>query len=204
MMTGLTYLFENADVRAHRPKLSRMSHAPVPSLPLSFSTASSLAVALYGQMRMSLCAHDCVCDLIAFESLQSTVPISNCIRIAAFFDDLSHFRSANCLSVKVALFWEHLDRILLCHLLFQYQYPLIVLRTMQAASLVVMSGVLLAYDFYDTAHFLLHHGGRRMRLIPRRLKTAHMSHHYSNHDASFGISSSLFDVIFNSCSKSVM
>lgn len=56
------------------------------------------------------------------------------------------------------------------------------------------TGMLLGYIAYDCTHYHLHHSSSKSGVL-RGLKKAHMSHHYRNHDAGYGISSRLFDTL---------
>ena len=58
------------------------------------------------------------------------------------------------------------------------------------------TGMLLGYIAYDCTHYHLHHSFTRSGLL-KSLKESHMSHHYKNHDAGYGISSSLFDKLLS-------
>ena len=62
---------------------------------------------------------------------------------------------------------------------------------MQGAALAVFSGMLLGYVAYDCTHYFQHSG-----VVGGALRAAHMLHHYGDHTANYGISSSLFDWFF--------
>lgn len=63
---------------------------------------------------------------------------------------------------------------------------------MQEVAMSLSTGMLLGYIAYDCTHYCLHHSSSS-RSVLKGLKQAHMSHHYKNHDAGYGISSRLFD-----------
>ena len=69
---------------------------------------------------------------------------------------------------------------------------------MQGAALAVFSGMLLGYVAYDCTHYFQHSG-----VVGGALRAAHMHHHYGDHTANYGISSSLFDWLFGTfaCGK---
>lgn len=64
------------------------------------------------------------------------------------------------------------------------------------AAMSLSTGMLLGYIAYDCTHYHLHHSSTRSGLL-KSLKKSHMSHHYKNHDAGYGISSSLFDKLLS-------
>lgn len=63
---------------------------------------------------------------------------------------------------------------------------------MQEVAMSIGTGMLLGYIAYDCTHYYLHHSFSHTGVF-KGLKKAHMSHHYRNHDTSYGISSRLFD-----------
>lgn len=65
---------------------------------------------------------------------------------------------------------------------------------LQEPAMTLSTGMLLGYIAYDCTHYHLHHSSSRNGVL-RGLKKAHMSHHYRNHDAGYGISSRLFDTL---------
>lgn len=65
-----------------------------------------------------------------------------------------------------------------------------------AASLAIMSGLIIGYIFYDLTHYFLHHGKPDAGYF-RTLKEHHMQHHYLNHHTGFGITSMFWDVAFS-------
>lgn len=54
------------------------------------------------------------------------------------------------------------------------------------------AGFVMAYVWYDCAHFAIHHGGD-MGLLPRGLRLRHMRHHFSCPYRFFGVSCSAID-----------
>ncbi|KAH9747698.1 Aldehyde oxygenase (deformylating) [Citrus sinensis] len=56
-------------------------------------------------------------------------------------------------------------------------------------------GILLGYVMYDVTHYYTHHGKPSKGII-LRLKRFHMNHHFRIRDKGFGISSSLWDIVF--------
>lgn len=63
-------------------------------------------------------------------------------------------------------------------------------------ALCVFSGMLLAYVCYDLTHYALHHADFRHTPYLGRLKSTHLAHHYKDHTTSFGLTSPLFDLVF--------
>ncbi|KAL3140422.1 hypothetical protein ABBQ38_004682 [Trebouxia sp. C0009 RCD-2024] len=68
------------------------------------------------------------------------------------------------------------------------------------AAMCISTGMLLGYIAYDCTHYFLHHSSSQTGIL-RGLKKAHISHHYKNHDAGYGISSRLFDSLL--CTSAV-
>ena len=60
----------------------------------------------------------------------------------------------------------------------------------------VFSGFIAGYLFYDMTHYATHHLPMRSG-IWKSLKRHHMRHHYKTPDARFGVSSPLWDYVFN-------
>lgn len=58
-----------------------------------------------------------------------------------------------------------------------------------------MSGLLVGYLSYVTAHWAVHHMNGNSYLL-RRLKRQHAIHHHRSHDANFGVTSSFWDRLF--------
>ncbi|MFT3679317.1 MAG: sterol desaturase family protein [Ferruginibacter sp.] len=56
---------------------------------------------------------------------------------------------------------------------------------------------LLGYLMYDMMHYAMHHYNFKSGIM-KRIKQHHMLHHYQDPDHGYGVSSSLWDIIFNS------
>eukprot|EP00887_Chlorella_sp_A99_P006781 scaffold2.g6781.t1 len=59
----------------------------------------------------------------------------------------------------------------------------------------LLGGIVAGYVSYDTTHWALHTGAP-FPLVNARLKSSHMAHHYLDDSVSYGISSTLYDVLF--------
>ncbi len=59
----------------------------------------------------------------------------------------------------------------------------------------LFAGFLLGYLTYDYTHYYLHHYVPRSQL-GKRLREAHMRHHFQDHRYGFGVSSPIWDVVF--------
>ena len=68
---------------------------------------------------------------------------------------------------------------------------------MQGAVLPIFTGVLLGYLSYDCIHYALHHAQLREGWLGK-LKRRHLDHHFRHPEATFGISSAVFDVLLHS------
>jgi len=64
-----------------------------------------------------------------------------------------------------------------------------------APSLATMAGIVAGYIAYDMTHYWCHHG-RRLPAVMEGIRRAHMDHHYRDHSVSFGVSSPLYDYVF--------
>jgi sterol desaturase/sphingolipid hydroxylase (fatty acid hydroxylase superfamily) len=64
----------------------------------------------------------------------------------------------------------------------------------------VMSGFGIGYLAYDGVHYFTHHMPMRSRL-GKFLKRYHMVHHFTGHDAKWGVSSPLWDYAFRSAEE---
>jgi hypothetical protein len=88
----------------------------------------------------------------------------------------------------------------------------------EAIAGATFAGCLLGYVAYDCAHYALHHasfdaaswwgvlerrvpGGRRFVARMRRMKSAHMAHHYRDCDVGFGVTTTACDRMFGTSSK---
>jgi sterol desaturase/sphingolipid hydroxylase (fatty acid hydroxylase superfamily) len=56
---------------------------------------------------------------------------------------------------------------------------------------------LVGYLFYDTTHYAIHHANFKSGFW-KKMKTHHMTHHYSDSTKGYGVSSKLWDKIFRS------
>lgn len=63
-----------------------------------------------------------------------------------------------------------------------------------AVAHALFAGFLGGYVTYDMIHYYVHHGPRSG--IFGTIRKAHMDHHFRNHDAGYGISSPIWDFIF--------
>lgn len=64
----------------------------------------------------------------------------------------------------------------------------------------VFAGMVLGYIWYDSTHYAVHHFQMKSA-IGRWIKTNHLSHHYADHDKSFGVSSPIWDYVFRTYRK---
>ncbi|KAF9334192.1 fatty acid alpha-hydroxylase [Podila minutissima] len=60
----------------------------------------------------------------------------------------------------------------------------------------VMSGAFLGYVLYDMTHYYLHHA-KVFKIHFREMKTYHLAHHYKNFEGGYGITSKVWDRVFN-------
>lgn len=60
----------------------------------------------------------------------------------------------------------------------------------------MFSGFGIGYLVYDLTHYATHHFAMRSGVL-KYLKRYHMQHHYKTPDARFGVSSPLWDIVFN-------
>ncbi|HLT87528.1 MAG TPA: sterol desaturase family protein [Sphingobacterium sp.] len=59
------------------------------------------------------------------------------------------------------------------------------------------AGFLFGYLIYDECHYAMHHANFKSGLF-KKIKDHHMLHHYSDPERGFGVSSAIWDVIFDS------
>jgi len=59
------------------------------------------------------------------------------------------------------------------------------------------AGFLIGYLLYDMVHYAIHHGNFKSRLM-KSIKQHHMLHHYSDSTKGYGVSSSIWDIFFQS------
>jgi sterol desaturase/sphingolipid hydroxylase (fatty acid hydroxylase superfamily) len=57
------------------------------------------------------------------------------------------------------------------------------------------AGFTLGYMFYDGTHYFVHHFAPKSRW-GKLLRRHHMTHHFADHDGGFGVSSPLWDYVF--------
>ena len=67
--------------------------------------------------------------------------------------------------------------------------------------LAVFAGGIFGYICYDMTHYYIHHGTPKEGSYMYRLKRYHNAHHFVDHDNGFGISSKLWDIIFDTTLK---
>ncbi|KAI1313469.1 fatty acid alpha-hydroxylase [Mortierella claussenii] len=60
----------------------------------------------------------------------------------------------------------------------------------------VMSGLIFGYVLYDLMHYYLHHA-RVFKIHFKEMKTHHLAHHYKNFEGGYGITSKIWDRVFN-------
>ncbi|KAF9923774.1 fatty acid alpha-hydroxylase [Linnemannia zychae] len=60
----------------------------------------------------------------------------------------------------------------------------------------VMSGAFLGYVLYDMTHYYLHHA-KVFKIHFKEMKTYHLAHHYKNFEGGYGITSKIWDRVFN-------
>jgi len=66
-------------------------------------------------------------------------------------------------------------------------------------SMALIAGMIVGYVLYDLEHYALHHNAFLNRFeYFRNMKKHHLYHHYKNENSNFGISSMLFDYVFQS------
>lgn len=68
-----------------------------------------------------------------------------------------------------------------------------------AWAVALMGGGILGYTAYDTTHWALHSNAWDPFVTPK-LRTSHMDHHYVNDTVGYGISSTLYDLLFGTLS----
>ncbi|KAL4245501.1 Ceramide very long chain fatty acid hydroxylase [Abortiporus biennis] len=59
----------------------------------------------------------------------------------------------------------------------------------------IIAGSYTFYVLYDCMHYALHH--TRLPAYLREMKKYHLAHHYKNYDLAFGVTSKLWDYVFN-------
>ena len=78
----------------------------------------------------------------------------------------------------------------LFYLLFLWLLPV---RMMDA----FFAGFLIGYLIYDMTHYAIHHASFKNPVL-KRIKQHHMLHHYADSSKGYGVSSSLWDIFFQS------
>jgi sterol desaturase/sphingolipid hydroxylase (fatty acid hydroxylase superfamily) len=68
-------------------------------------------------------------------------------------------------------------------------------------ALPLFAGFLAGYLVYDYTHYYLHHFVPRSR-FGKRLREAHMRHHFQDHRYGFGVSSPIWDAVFRTLPRS--
>ena len=69
-----------------------------------------------------------------------------------------------------------------------------------AAAPAFGAGFLAGYLAYDMLHYHVHHHVPKTR-VGRRLREAHMRHHFQDHDAGYGVSAPYWDHVFGTAPK---
>jgi sterol desaturase/sphingolipid hydroxylase (fatty acid hydroxylase superfamily) len=81
-------------------------------------------------------------------------------------------------------------------------YTLLDLLLPTGIALAVFGGLILGYLAYDMSHYLSHHHKTDIGWL-HFLKRYHLAHHHRDHDARFGVSSPVWDLVFRSGSLKV-
>ena len=68
------------------------------------------------------------------------------------------------------------------------------------AGFPVFGGFIAGYLIYDYTHYYVHHFVPKTKL-GKRLREAHMRHHFQDHRYGYGVSSPLWDVVFRTLPK---
>jgi 4-hydroxysphinganine ceramide fatty acyl 2-hydroxylase len=63
-------------------------------------------------------------------------------------------------------------------------------------TVAVLAGGLVGYILYDLTHYYLHHGVPFTQHL-RTMKSYHLNHHYKNYHLGYGITTKLWDRVFN-------
>ncbi|CAF2095543.1 unnamed protein product [Brassica napus] len=80
-------------------------------------------------------------------------------------------------------------------------WNLVKLFTTPSVTPALFGGGMLGYVMYDVTHYYLHHA-HPTRAVTKNLKKYHLSHHFRIHDKGFGVTSSLWDIVFGTLTKS--
>ncbi|KAI4303657.1 hypothetical protein MLD38_039259 [Melastoma candidum] len=82
-------------------------------------------------------------------------------------------------------------------------YNLVKLISTPTTTPALFGGVLMGYVIYDCTHYYLHHG-QPAKGMTQKLKKYHLNHHYRMQNKGFGITSSLWDVVFGTRPSSLV
>ncbi|KAG0324062.1 fatty acid alpha-hydroxylase [Dissophora globulifera] len=66
----------------------------------------------------------------------------------------------------------------------------------EAQAFALMAGLIFGYVLYDMTHYYLHHA-KVFKLHFKEMKTYHLAHHYKNFEGGYGITSKIWDKVFN-------
>ncbi|KAG0211560.1 fatty acid alpha-hydroxylase [Mortierella sp. GBA43] len=66
----------------------------------------------------------------------------------------------------------------------------------ESKAYAIMSGLIFGYVLYDLTHYYLHHA-RVFKIHFKEMKTYHLAHHYKDYEGGYGITSKIWDKIFN-------
>lgn len=80
-------------------------------------------------------------------------------------------------------------------------YYLFQLMSTPSTAPALFGGVLLGYVMYDCTHYFLHHG-QPSKGLARNLKRYHLNHHFKIQTKGFGVTSSLWDIVFQTLPSS--
>jgi dihydroceramide fatty acyl 2-hydroxylase len=81
-----------------------------------------------------------------------------------------------------------------------HDHPNDPLRLVMPPSVSIPLAALFLYLFYDMTHYHVHHH-RPKTAAGRRLREAHMRHHFQDHTTGFGVSMPLWDHVFRTVPK---
>ncbi|KAI0340407.1 oxidoreductase [Trametopsis cervina] len=59
----------------------------------------------------------------------------------------------------------------------------------------IIAGAFTFYVIYDVMHYVMHH--KRLPAYMREVKKYHLAHHYKNFELGFGVTSKMWDIVFN-------
>ncbi|KAG2309048.1 hypothetical protein Bca52824_028796 [Brassica carinata] len=74
-------------------------------------------------------------------------------------------------------------------------WNLVKLFTTPSVTPALFGGGMLGYVMYDVTHYYLHHA-QPTKAVTKNLKKYHLNHHFRIQDKGFGITSSLWDIVF--------